>query len=181
MSTEILVALVGLGGALFGAGAAFLGVVYQQRHQAKHAIRERRATMAEAAIDVITTQVQTLEKLIHSQAGEDFEWTEQMSDCLGAIRLSALRIPNKDLREAIEAVCDTRFGSGRLMDDYCCGPCPESLKRMKIMIMTEEVQESLGAYLRGEELPNTIYLNEAVMVRAAFRKEYYEPLPGSDH
>lgn len=155
MTPEIAVGLIGLGGALGGAFigglATFAGVVYQQNRYDKHVSGERQTTMTHQAIDVIMDQTWELKKLAVGSSDKQFEWTNDMAECVEAIRLAALRLPEKHLREPIEAACLYKFGASRTFkNDRIQGP-PQPAAR--VAMMAGQVQERLGAYLRGEPIP----------------------------
>lgn len=173
MTPEIAVGLIGmggaLGGALLGGAATFAGVVYQQRHSATRADKERRTEMAMQAVDVILHQTQELKKLAWPPKDEEeLTWTPQMGECVEVIRLAALRIPDKNIREHLEAACTFKFGaSSKLQGDLSAGV---DAPAVRMVVTADEAQLMLGAYLRGEAIPQPEgFLGKAL---AAERKLY---------
>ena len=158
MSTEVLVGLIGLGGALVGAAAAFSGVVYQQRHQAKLAREQRRTAMSDAAVNTLITELEKLRTIawrrpLEEDHGDD-QWHNELGDCIDRIRLAALRLPHQELRETIEAACTMAFGEQAEAQDAVGLRAP----RLLMMAAAVEAQRCLGAYLRGEPLPTMRFL-----------------------
>lgn len=155
MTPEIAVGLIGmggaLGGALLGGAATFAGVVYQQKHSAKHAAKERRTEMATQAVDTILYQTQELKKLAWPPSdGEEFTWTQEMTESVETIHLAALLIPNKNIREPIEAACTFKFGASSKLRGELAGVDEPAVR---VVVTAGETQLMLGAYLRGEAVP----------------------------
>ncbi|MEV2277850.1 hypothetical protein AB0I72_19920 [Nocardiopsis sp. NPDC049922] len=154
MTPEVLVGLIGAGGALSGAlvggFATFAGVVYQQNRQAEQAAEERRAEMAHHAIDTIITQTWGLKKLLPEWSFKEFEWSPEMDACVDTIRMAALRLPQKDLREPIEAACSYLFGG--TPHAHAASPSIPDRPAIRVRETAEEIQRRLGAHLRGEPL-----------------------------
>lgn len=168
MGTEIVVGMIGLGGAVVGALAAFLGVVYQQRHQAKLADQQRRVALSEAAIVTLIAELEALRehawKRPDGEAEDGWrEWIDGMGRILGRIRLATLRLPNQDLRETLEAAWLFEFGHSELFQ----GVVGLRSGRMLMMAMTGEAQQCLGHYLRQEPIPRTDFLSRARRERQA--------------
>lgn len=151
MELEIAVGLIGMGGALggslLGGLATFLGVAYQQRHQAKQTALERQTKMTYQEIDSIIIQSQDLRRLAWEKS-KAFKWTAEMGACVEAIRLAALRLPQDDLREPIEAACTYQFGASKSLRGDIISMIDDPAVR--IVVMASEVQQRLGSYLRGE-------------------------------
>jgi hypothetical protein len=170
VTPEIAVGLIGAGGALSGALvgglATFAGVVYQQKRQAAHARDERRTEMAHQAVDIALHQTQELKRLAWPTEKENFQWNQEMGDCLEAIRLALLRIPDKGIRDTFEAACTFQFGASSKMRGELAG-VDEPAVRM--VVMTGQAQDMLGAYLRGEPVPPEGFLGKAL----ALEQEMY--------
>lgn len=168
MGTEVLVGVIGLGGAAVGASAAFLGVVYQQRHQAKLADKQRRLELSETAIDTLIAELEALRehawKRPDRDAGADWqEWVRGMLPILRRIRLATLRLPDQDMRETLEAAWMFEYGSSEHFQEVV------GLRsgRLLMMGMTAEAQQCLGHYLRQEPIPRTDFLSKARRERQA--------------
>jgi hypothetical protein len=149
VTPELLNGLIGAGGALLGGLATFAGVVYQQHRQAKQVAGEQQSEFARQAIDTILTQTTELRRLAWAKVREGkFVWTLDMSECVDATLMASLRIPDKELREIIEASCRIHFGAvstSTLREIPSTDPPP-----VRIMVTTQQVHEQLVAYLRGE-------------------------------
>ncbi|MFD3324076.1 hypothetical protein [Streptomyces sp. NPDC058701] len=181
MGNEVLVGVIGLGGTIVGASAAFLGVVYQQRHQARLAQAQRRDSMAIAAADTLLTELESLSKIAWrrpddgSPRDEAFrQWTAEMGECVGRIQLAVLRLPHPELREAIESACLFEFGNEVHFQQVV------GLRAGRILMnaMCRDAQRCLGAYLRQEPIPSTEFLSRAHREREAIRT--WRPEPPSD-
>ncbi|MET9483664.1 hypothetical protein [Streptomyces sp. NPDC006638] len=162
MPTEVLVGVIGLGGAVVGALAAFLGVVYQQRHQAKLAAKQRLTDLSTAAVDVLMVELEAVRRLAWTRAARDHPmrgtWIAEVAPHVDAIRLAALRLTDRELREMIEAACVYTFGDEETLQEAV------GLHMAPIVVMsasTGEAQKCLGYYLRQEPTPETIYLAAA--------------------
>lgn len=158
---EIIVGIVGLGGTLIGALAAFGGVVYQQGKQAQHERARRRDERAEGATDSLMADVETVRKLVMAGHGKDLSddseearlWREELDETIIGIRLGSLRIPDEDLRRNIVAACAFGFGRYHLLEASGLNSTSVLMVRMCV-----EVQNVLGAYLRGAPAPQLQYL-----------------------
>ncbi|MEU1596191.1 hypothetical protein ABZ468_25865 [Streptomyces sp. NPDC005708] len=160
MSTEVLVGVIGLCGALVGAAAAFVGVVYQQKQQVKLAQAERRDALAQLAVDTIMTELEELRRLVWSVSGdaeEPPEFRPQLVRHIDVIRLGVLRLPHQELREAMEAACMMEFGRVDQFQEHIGLRLP----RIVATAMCWDAQKCLGAYLRREPLPETTFLFKA--------------------
>ncbi|MDX3026736.1 hypothetical protein [Streptomyces scabiei] len=160
MSNEVLVGVIGLSGAIVGAAAAFAGVVYQQRNQARLARIERSDALAQAAVDTLTSEIQELRRLVwslSSDAEEPPEFREAFSRHVDVIELAALRLPDKELREAIQAACYVGFGSVDQFQAHVGLP----VRKAVTSAMCWDVQKCLGAFLRHESRPDTTFLFKA--------------------
>ncbi|MFI1525541.1 hypothetical protein [Streptomyces griseus] len=163
MRIEIAVGLIGLGGAVVGALAAFLGVVYQQRHQARLAERERRAVLSQAAIDLLLADLENLREHAWSRPeNEQLDpawggWVTEMGLILARMRLAVLRLPHQDLREMLEAAALYGFGNESALQEAV------GLRAGRLLMVAAcgEAQKCLGYYLRGEPMPSTIFLSAA--------------------
>ncbi|WP_328584953.1 hypothetical protein [Streptomyces sp. NBC_00370] len=173
MNSEVLVGIIGLGGAAIGAAAAFLGIVYQQRAQTKQAIQERLTALSEGAVDVLITELQVLQghawKRPEAESAERPEWLQEMSEILGRINLASLHLTDGDLRDALEAACLFGFGHESYLQEHV------GLRagRLLMMAMCVEMQKSLGCYLRREPAPKARLLDQA---REAKREVLATPL-----
>ncbi|QUX27879.1 hypothetical protein KGD83_21745 [Nocardiopsis akebiae] len=181
MTPEILVGLIGAGGALSGALlgglATFSGVVYQQKRQAKQMTHQRQTEMAHQAIDNILRQTQEVKNLAISQ-GEDFHWTPKMDEQVDTILLWLIRIPHADLREVIEAICTFKLGAHPELQ----GELSSTFNRpdFRVMLSIYEIQDFLGRYLRGEPIPQPKgILKEAVEGKKNFREEVRQSIWGA--
>jgi hypothetical protein len=160
MSTEVLVGVIGLSGALVGAAAAFAGVVYQQKHQEKMARSQRRDALAQQAVDTLMAELEEARRLVWSVPGDAEEppdLPERLRRHIDVIRLAVLRIPHQELREAIDAACMVEFGRFEGFQEHVGLPAP----RIVVNAMCWDAQKCLGAYLRQEKLPETTFLFEA--------------------
>jgi hypothetical protein len=162
MTPEVLVGLIGaggaLGGALCGGLSTFAGVVYQQKRQAAQAAEERHTEMAHQAVDGIMTQVQELRKLARAQS--KYAWTPTMEELVEAIRHASLRVPHEPLRDLIDAACEWRFGANTFRPGKLAKITDTAPARIELIGL--ELQKCLGAYLRGEDLPALWLLAAAV-------------------
>lgn len=164
MGTEVLVGLIGLAGAALGASAAFLGVVYQQRHQARLAKEQRLSALSEQAVDSLISDLEELRSAAWRRPGgrdlgsqERGEWIEATGAIITRIHLSVLRISHKELREMIEAACVLGFGDERTLQERVGLRAP----RILIVATCSEAQKCLGYYLRQEPIPETQFLRHA--------------------
>ncbi|MFZ4150538.1 hypothetical protein [Streptomyces pseudogriseolus] len=177
MSDTLVVGIIGLAGAVVGALAAFLGVVYQQRQQARLADRERRAALSQGAVDSLLIDLEALRDHAWKRPADGDvapgwgEWVEEMGRILARIRLSIFRLSDRDLRETLRAACLFGFGNEDLLQEAI------GLRAGRILMvaMCGEAQECLGYYLRREPIPATRFLSQA-------RREYEvvtrQPAPG---
>lgn len=163
MSTEVLVGLIGLGGAVLGAGAAFAGVVYQQRSQAKQEDAKRHLARTEGAIDSLIMELEAFREHAWKRPADETaqgwsEWVAGMSDLLKPMRLSMMRLSDPDLRGMLEAAWLMEFGDQEVLQEAVGLRAP----RLLMLAMAAEAQSCLGHHLRGEPLPDTEFLKVAV-------------------
>ena len=159
MDNAILGGLIGLLGAVVGASAAFSGVVYQQRRQADLARQERLDALAERAVDTLIQELEHVRDLAWkwNEAHETREWRDALSKHSAAISLAVLRLPDKTLRENIQAAVILGFGSEQAFQDHVDLQVPPGI----MAAMAGDAQKSLGAYLRQEPSPPTTFLYRA--------------------
>lgn len=168
MSGEVLVGVIALSGTLVGAAAAFAGVVYQQKQQAKLLGAERREALAHQAVDTLVAELEKVRELAASvpYRGENPpDFSEILDRHVSVIELAALRLPDKDLREAIQAACILGFGHTESFQAHV-GLRTQQVttsvaQRVVMTAMCWDVQKCLGAYLRQEHRPETTYLFQA--------------------
>lgn len=167
MSETLLVGIIGLGGAVVGALAAFLGVVYQQRQQARLIDEERRAALSQGAVDSLLVDLEALRDHAWKRPAEEEaapgwgEWVDEMGHILARMRLAIFRLSDRDLRETLQAASLFGFGNeGHLQEAIGL-----RAGRLLMMAMCVEAQECLGCYLRREPIPTTEFLPQA-------RREY---------
>jgi hypothetical protein len=161
VSAELLVGATGLLGAIVGAGAAFAGVVYQQRRQAELARMERRDAVASQAVDTIVAELERVRQVAReiplNIAANQAAAQVDFRDHLDAIQLASLRLPDLELREALEAACFVGFGLEESFREEVDLDIPAVL----INAMAWDAQKCLGAYLRQEARPETTFLFRA--------------------
>ncbi|MFF3094112.1 hypothetical protein [Streptomyces cyaneofuscatus] len=169
MQIEIAVGLIGLGGAAVGALAAFLGVVYQQRHQARLMERERRAALSQVAVDALLADLEELRRHAWVRPDEErldpawTDWSAETGLILARLSLATLRLPHPELREMIQAAGVYGFGN----EDALQEAVGLRAGRPLMAAVCGEAQKCLGYYLRGEPIPATIFLSAA---RALYRE-----------
>jgi hypothetical protein len=159
MSTEVLVGVIGLLGAVVGAAAAFAGVVYQQRNQAELNRAERRDALAQAAVDTLVAELQGVQRLVSSLPSDTEdppEFRGALNRHLDVIELVALRLPDKELREAIHAACHVSFGCLASFQEHVGLP-----RKLLTGVMCWDTQRCLGAYLRQDSRPEATHLFQA--------------------
>lgn len=167
MSDELLVGVIGLSGTLVGAAVAFLGVVYQQRRQAELIRAERRDALSHQAVDILMAELEKIRELAWSVPHGDDDppgFGESLSKHVGVIQLAALRLPDRDLREAIEAACVLGFGHEESFREHV----GLRVQRGVMVATCWDVQKCLGAYLRQEPRPETTFLFQA--------RDYYQSM-----
>lgn len=158
----MLVGVIGLSGAVVGAAAAFAGVVYQQKQQVKLARSERRDAMALQAVDTLIAELEKVRELAWSVPYEEQDedppgFVEALEGHLSVIRLAVLRLPDRELREAIEAACVMGFGHESSFREYV----GLRVQRGVMSATLGDAQMCLGAYLRQEPRPHTTFLFQA--------------------
>ncbi|MDX3186474.1 hypothetical protein PV334_35295 [Streptomyces sp. ME02-7008A-1] len=152
METEILVGLIGLGGALVGASATFAGVVYQQRRQDLSARRLHRQTQAAGAADTILSDLYELQRVARQgndglTESERAERYRGQHDAVARIVLNVQRIPDAELRSRLQQ--NAFFVLLNPPEDTR----PEMERRESTLWLCVDSIESLGAYLRNEPAP----------------------------
>jgi hypothetical protein len=159
MNTDLLVGVIALLGAFVGAAAAFAGVVYQQRHQARLVREERRDVLAERAVDTLIMELEKVRFYVGTWPDDAMtpERAVNLSGHIAELRLAALRVPHEELRESIEAACILAFGNEPSFREHI----KFREKRLLMQSMCHEAQRCLGAYLRQEPLPQTELLGRA--------------------
>ncbi|USQ85748.1 hypothetical protein NFX46_19475 [Streptomyces phaeoluteigriseus] len=156
MNTDLLVGVIALLGTFVGAAAAFTGVVYQQRHQARLVREERRDVLAEKAVDTLIMELEKVKFFVGTWPDDAMtpEHAEHLFGHIAELRLAALRVPHEELRESIEAACVLAFGNERSFREHI----GFHENRLLMKSMCHEAQRCLGAYLRQEPLPQTQFL-----------------------
>ncbi|MFC8230276.1 hypothetical protein [Streptomyces sp. NPDC057287] len=152
METDMLVGLIGLGGALMGASATFVGVVYQQRRQDLSARTLHRRTQAASAADMILSDLYELQRVARQGNGgltesERAERYRSQHDAVARIVLSVQRIPDAELRSRLQQ--NAFFVLLNPPEDAR----PEMERREATLWLCMDSIESLGAYLRNEPAP----------------------------
>lgn len=152
VETEILVGLIGLGGALVGAGATFAGVVYQQRRQDLSAKRLQRQAQTAGAADTILFDLYELQRVARQgndglTESERAERYRGQHDAVARIVLNVQRIPDAELRSRLQQ--NAFFVLLNPPEDTR----PEMERREATLWLCMDSIESLGAYLRNEPAP----------------------------
>ncbi|MFE0257841.1 hypothetical protein [Streptomyces sp. NPDC059010] len=155
-----MVGVIGLSGTLVGAGVAFAGVVYQQGRQAGLLRAERREALAHQAVDTMMAELEKVRALAwsvpHGQEDPP-DFGEALGRSMDVVQLAALRLPDRELREAIEAACVLGFGD----EESFRAQVDLQVRRIVMGAMVWDVQKCLGAYLRQEARPDTTFLFQA--------------------
>lgn len=159
--------LIGLGGAIVGATAAFAGVVYQQKHQAQREDAQRLVLLSEGAIDSLISQLELLREHAWRHPGDeegaDYDvWVARLIDLLHPMRLTMMRLSDASLRQTLEAAWLFEFGHSAVLQEEI------GLRSTKLVItrMAGEAQDCLGHHLRREPIPRTTFLSVAVRTHA---------------
>ncbi|MFF7703569.1 hypothetical protein [Streptomyces lydicus] len=153
MTQDIATALIGLGGAVVGAGATSITTWLGVRHQRQITKEGRLYEIGRVATDTALTRLIELQDLStaaaasSSAARDDREpWEQAAHSHFRAIELALLRVPSKEVHKRVKPTFD-------LAKQYrYTGPRHFHYLR-HVRQMTEDMINALSAYIRGADLP----------------------------
>ncbi|VXC27720.1 hypothetical protein [Aeromicrobium sp. 9AM] len=111
-TSDIAIALVGLGGAIIGGLATFLGIWFQSARETQQARRDRLAMLSDSAIEA-RWQVWTLARKLE-KAGEDAA-SDALRDELHELEISLMRAVTQMRLHASKRMSDAYFRTLNLM------------------------------------------------------------------
>ncbi|MFM9698843.1 hypothetical protein [Streptomyces europaeiscabiei] len=168
MQAEVSAGLIGLAGAVIGAGGALLGGWLQQRHQAQTAKAERREerryTAGQVALDMLIRLRQATASRTEDQESED-AWTDAFIDWTVTFDAALYVVPDgNEMREQV-------FEIVRLIGYYEALGQTHQESNLWIDALCREAIGALSAFLREEPLPepSQFFLDQREMVRAHHR------------
>ncbi|MFJ9089773.1 hypothetical protein ACIRL3_45890 [Streptomyces sp. NPDC102384] len=172
MDSSVLGALIGLAGVGAGAGAAFCGVVYQQRHTTHAASLAQQRSEAIQAAQHLLTELLALQQLLrrgaHTASEEErSEYQRIRLHHHATVQLHSQWLPDAELR--------ARLTSNALYASI--GPQGDqrstSEVRSDAMLACADSVACLGAFLRSESLPRRSPEVEAVISRWPEGKDFH--------
>lgn len=163
VDASVLGALIGLVGVGAGAGAAFGGVVYQQRHGARAAETARRRGEAVAAAERILAELLTMQQSLRRGDGatedERREYHRVFDRHHATVQLHSQWLPHAELR--------SRLNVNALLTEI--GPTGDTRcdveRRAHGMTLCADSIACLGAFLRSEAIPGRGAAAEEVLAR----------------
>ncbi|MFF3276304.1 hypothetical protein ACFYWU_36020 [Streptomyces chrestomyceticus] len=149
----IVTAIIGLTGAVVGAGATSLTTWLGLRHQRRSAREARLYEVGHVATDTALAKLIELQDLTAAAASsssasrDDREpWEEAAHGYFREVELALLRIPNDEVHDRVKPTLD-------LAKQYrYAGPRHFHYLR-HVRQMTQDMIDALSAYIRGAELP----------------------------
>jgi membrane-bound lytic murein transglycosylase len=152
VNSELVVGAIGLAGTLAGAGATFIGVVYQQRQQERSTRAHRHQEQATEAVNKILAELYEIQRKARQAAdglaeADREERYRAQHDSVAQITLTVQAVPDEVLRVRIQE--NVFFVLLNPPEDSRT----ERERRMDTMWLCADSVECLGAYLREEPLP----------------------------
>ncbi|MFE3930438.1 hypothetical protein [Streptomyces sp. YIM B13508] len=153
MNADIVTALVGLGGALVGAGASIGAAWLSQRHQAKLAEATRLRDLGQLAIDLALSELIKLNDLLDSTtpptdspAIDPEPWEVQAKVHLRNVELALLRVPGRVVYARVLPTLE-------LAKEYRWAG-PRHFHYIQMMrLLAGDMITALSAYTRGDTIP----------------------------
>ena len=164
MDASLLGALIGLVGVGVGAGTAFPGVVYQQRHVDRAALTERKRAEATGAAERLLAELLDVQQLLRRGTygftkEESRDHYRTLARHHATIQLHSQWLPDAELR--------SRLGTNALYTQV--GPAGDTRSDVEHrgdgMALCADSIACLGAYLRSEELQERAAAAEQVIAR----------------
>lgn len=163
MDASVWVAAVaGVVGAATGAAASIWATLASQRHEARVALKQRQTELARSAVDIAMTELNEVFCFAQNRLleGKAEGWTEDTRRILqprrNRVRLAAMRIPDAEVRTRLKNVLDLMTG----WDDDSVHE-----QEVRIQVVSQEGLEMLGAYLRGDRLPEARFTSDRMRQR----------------
>ncbi|MFD5711339.1 hypothetical protein ACFWHW_13230 [Streptomyces pharetrae] len=156
MQTEILVGLIGFGGAVVGAGGALVGAWLQQHHQSKTAQAQRIEDRARDAGNNALAELLVLRRLVtenvHSNLDEEMPgWRSVAQRHMDATEMALLLMPQaKEVQARV-------IGALRLAERALAFAARADLglhvEKLHLYNCSNEAIQVLAAFMRGDPLP----------------------------
>ncbi|WAU78520.1 hypothetical protein O1Q96_01450 (plasmid) [Streptomyces sp. Qhu-G9] len=151
MDPGISSALIGFGGTIAGAFAAFGGVWFQQHRQAKAMEIQRAAILHDAAFESAANALFAVKDLIRRKRFRAVEpgWEHLLNTELDRLRLATFSFASTEFRSRLEEVVDMLTDWKHLTPEQFDDP----QRFVVVRNVIDEASRVLGAYWRGEKIP----------------------------